>query len=472
MQSFWDMLPASLWPTQPFIPPEEGASALQALRAMQLPANSSSPVTTGPNNLAGVQGGSLGALFGGAAGAPRATSFWDLLPPALPGRPFVSVLPTPGQLDPRLAAAPAAGVAQPFASGPLTVMDQATNSSGILGPALTRSVLGDDQLAATRQLATGGAQAAPPASIGGLGTRLPAIGAAAVRPLTDYLPTQGQYAREGVDEMREGWRNLTTRHPDEMTNHMGVSLSNLKGIAQMGLGAAGYLGSPINAAIHTIIGQPIEDATGLPSKYTDFAAGLALPFVKRLPGMSAPPAAAARVPAATAAAGVDVAKPVDLARRPQLADDAAPAGAKLGSQARELSFAEDNRRILYGRNRNILEQIDPSNPKLQTDHPADWIPSLQDIKVLNDEIAVVRERNGLWDLVNHHNFLGADKFRPIFKAAGIDPDDYMTYMWARDHIALDRGSNNWTAQWRASLRALKGTDSDMMHEQLNKMLKK
>jgi len=231
MQSFWDLLPASLWPTQPFIPPDENTRAF----------------------LTGMQGGRLGALFGGPAGAT----------------------------------------------------DQATNGSGILGPALTRSALGDDQLAATQQLATGVAQAAPPASIGELGTRLPAVGAAAVRPLTDYLPTQGQYARDGVDEMREGWRNLTTRHADEMTNHMGVSLSNLKGIAQMGLGVAGYLGSPVNAAIHTIIGQPIEDATGLPSKDTDFAAGLALPFAKRVPGMSAPPVAAARVPAVTPAAVAD-----------------------------------------------------------------------------------------------------------------------------------------------------------------------
>jgi hypothetical protein len=308
MQSFWDLLPASLWPTQPFIPPEESARTFQALRALQFPASSSSPATTGPNNLTSVRGGSVGASFGEAAGAPRATSFWDLLPPPPPGRPFVPMLPTPGRLDFPLAAAPAAGVAQPFASGPSTGTDQATDSSGILGPALTRSALGDGQSAATRQLATGEAQTAPPASIGELATRLPAIGAAAVRPLTDYLPTQGQYAREGVDEMREGWRNFTTRDPDEMTNHMGVGLSNLKGIAQMGLGAAGYLGSPVNAAIHTIIGQPVEDTTGIPSKYTDFAAGLALPFAKRLLGMSAPPAAAARVPAATPADIADAAE--------------------------------------------------------------------------------------------------------------------------------------------------------------------
>jgi len=53
MQSFWDLLPASLWPTQAFIPPDEQAGVLQALQALQASANSSSPAAIAPDNRAG-----------------------------------------------------------------------------------------------------------------------------------------------------------------------------------------------------------------------------------------------------------------------------------------------------------------------------------------------------------------------------------------------------------------------------------
>ncbi len=53
MQSFWDLLPASLWPTQPFISPAEQARVLQALQALQASANSSSPTAIAPDNRAG-----------------------------------------------------------------------------------------------------------------------------------------------------------------------------------------------------------------------------------------------------------------------------------------------------------------------------------------------------------------------------------------------------------------------------------
>src|SRR5215831_2693019 len=39
MQSFWDMLPASLWPTQSFISPAEQARALVALQSRSAPSD-------------------------------------------------------------------------------------------------------------------------------------------------------------------------------------------------------------------------------------------------------------------------------------------------------------------------------------------------------------------------------------------------------------------------------------------------
>jgi hypothetical protein len=91
MQSFWDLLPASLWPTQPFISPDEQARVLQARWALQAPANPFSPVAGGSGSLAGrltsqapdparsasggddasAPGGILGAAIGASAAAPR-----------------------------------------------------------------------------------------------------------------------------------------------------------------------------------------------------------------------------------------------------------------------------------------------------------------------------------------------------------------------------------------------------------------
>ncbi len=75
--SFWGLLPASAWPTQPFIPPDEQAQALQALQALQAPASSFSPATIGPDSLTGAS----------SARAPepvrRASSGEDASTPAL-----------------------------------------------------------------------------------------------------------------------------------------------------------------------------------------------------------------------------------------------------------------------------------------------------------------------------------------------------------------------------------------------------
>jgi hypothetical protein len=52
-----------------------------------------------------------------------------------------------------------------------------------------------------------------------------------------------------------------------------------KGAANVGLGALGYVYSPVNAAYRSVIGQPVEDVTGIPREYTEFAAQLATPGI-------------------------------------------------------------------------------------------------------------------------------------------------------------------------------------------------
>lgn len=55
------------------------------------------------------------------------------------------------------------------------------------------------------------------------------------------------------------------------------------GAVKVAGGGLGYVASPISAALRTVVGKPIEAATGIPKEYSEFAAGLALPIPKRIP---------------------------------------------------------------------------------------------------------------------------------------------------------------------------------------------
>src|ERR1017187_9681950 len=69
----------------------------------------------------------------------------------------------------------------------------------------------------------------------------------AISPITNYWPTQQKNAAESFGEMKKGVEEL------------GTSGERLTGTLHTGLGAAGYVSSPINSAIESIAGKPIED---------------------------------------------------------------------------------------------------------------------------------------------------------------------------------------------------------------------
>jgi hypothetical protein len=130
MQSFWDLLPASLWPTQPFISPDEQARTLQALRALQASANAFSGTNGAVNKLAGspawpvpnpgplanggddasMAGGILSAILGPGVAARNATSFEGLIPPPQQERAFAPMASTANQFAPRSAPTAAPGL--------------------------------------------------------------------------------------------------------------------------------------------------------------------------------------------------------------------------------------------------------------------------------------------------------------------------------------------------------------------------
>jgi hypothetical protein len=126
----------------------------------------------------------------------------------------------------------------------------------------------------------------------------------AAEPITSYPATEAQMAREsagqvaaGIGQIASGVRSAVNPNaaaspePDNRpewlksaapTNDQGLT-DILKGAGNAAVGAAGYVTAPVNAALRTFAGKPIEENTGIPKEYTEFAASLALPMPKRIP---------------------------------------------------------------------------------------------------------------------------------------------------------------------------------------------
>jgi hypothetical protein len=106
----------------------------------------------------------------------------------------------------------------------------------------------------------------------------------AVEPITSYPDTYSRMNREARERMSAGISQMA--NPDSLTDPKAHGLYDVgKGALDLGLGAMEFVTSPINAAIHTVAGKPIEENVGVPSQYTDFATSLALPIPKKLPRM-------------------------------------------------------------------------------------------------------------------------------------------------------------------------------------------
>ena len=102
----------------------------------------------------------------------------------------------------------------------------------------------------------------------------------ALSPLTSYPETYSRMNQESRDQMSRG--------AGQIANPSGP-MDVAYGAGNIALGGLGYVASPINAAYRSVVGQPIEDTTGIPREYTEFAAQLATPGIG-LPGAARAPA--------------------------------------------------------------------------------------------------------------------------------------------------------------------------------------
>jgi hypothetical protein len=92
----------------------------------------------------------------------------------------------------------------------------------------------------------------------------------ALQPITEYGPTYNTMRRDAQDQIGRGVGQIGS----------GGGVGEVaKGAANVALGGIGYVASPINAGLRSFVGRPVEQATGIPAEYTDFAAGLAIPGI-------------------------------------------------------------------------------------------------------------------------------------------------------------------------------------------------
>lgn len=117
----------------------------------------------------------------------------------------------------------------------------------------------------------------------------------AIAPITNYPSTYNQMQTEARQFMGEGVEQIGKG-----------GIGNIAiGAGKAALGGVGYAASPITAAYRSVIGQPVENITGIPKEYVEFAAQLATPGLglTRLPARAPKAAAPAPVDDISAAAG-------------------------------------------------------------------------------------------------------------------------------------------------------------------------
>jgi hypothetical protein len=110
----------------------------------------------------------------------------------------------------------------------------------------------------------------------------------ALSPITSYPETYQRMNQDARDQISRGFEQIS--NPDSLTDLQAHGISDvLTGAGNVALGSLGYVASPLNAAYRSIIGQPVEDVTGIPREYTEFAGQLATPGIG-LPGAVKAPA--------------------------------------------------------------------------------------------------------------------------------------------------------------------------------------
>ena len=120
----------------------------------------------------------------------------------------------------------------------------------------------------------------------------------AVSPITEYPRNYTEMNKEARDQISRGAGQLYEGAFG--SGIMGDVGKFAGGLGNVALGTLGYVGSPISAAYRSVIGQPVEDVTGIPREYTEFASQLATPGIgltklPKAPGLPVTPGGTPRI---------------------------------------------------------------------------------------------------------------------------------------------------------------------------------
>ena len=102
----------------------------------------------------------------------------------------------------------------------------------------------------------------------------------AVRPITSLPGHYSDIVRSGQETMSSGLEDLRKPTGGDLAES---ALSTIKGLGKLAGGGIEYATAPIFAPVRSLLSKPLEETTGLPKEYTEFAAGLAMPIPKSIP---------------------------------------------------------------------------------------------------------------------------------------------------------------------------------------------
>jgi hypothetical protein len=118
-----------------------------------------------------------------------------------------------------------------------------------------------------------------------------ALARKAAEPITSYPGTYSQMNREAQEQVAHGIEQIKGAYEPGVRDPIGF----VTGLGNVGLGAVGYVASPISATLRTIAGKPLEETVGIPKEYTEFALSLGIPGLGLRSGFPARPAASPTV---------------------------------------------------------------------------------------------------------------------------------------------------------------------------------
>lgn len=183
----------------------------------------------------------------------------------------------------------------------------------------------------------------------------------ALSPITSYPETYQRMNQEAWEQVSHGLGQIGQG-----------PLETAKGVGNVALGSVGYVASPISAAYRSVVGQPIEDVTGIPREYTEFAAQLATPGIgiPKLP-IKEPPRVVPVRPEPSGPLGVTLSEGQLTHDMPAVRRESAARTGQLGPQAERTAqeFAEQQAPQVEAARETVARGMDPAGGQVIAESP-------------------------------------------------------------------------------------------------------